>query len=431
MAPAFDPAAPAYLLLFLSAFVPTTYQPIKLALLLICVALVAVRVVRSGRLALHPATFGLGLFFTAVGLVWTVRGVWTLAPGALSMMRVTVVWPFVFTLLAGGVYDRIVLRRIAATLVVALLAIEVYSLWFLATDAGVLPASLFVELDQGLASRIEPGLVEYNMYAISSLLHLVPFVLAALMMWPDGPAAPVSRRVLWVALALGLATTVLTGRRAVLLVVTLSLPISLAARLALAPATRRESWPFVRSLFVKGTVLGVLAGLFLAWAFALTPARVLSTFSEGFAFQSDPIAMMRARQAQVLLERWWQAPVIGHGFGSVALDMIRDRQMPWAYELSYASLLMNVGMAGMLLYAGGVAWIATMAYRVARADPELGRWLIPLMVGTVCFLIGNATNPYLMKFDYMWVVFVPVAFVNAWLSERCRSPVARIEGSPT
>jgi hypothetical protein len=30
-------------------------------------------------------------------------------------------------------------------------------------------------------------------------------------------------------------------------------------------------------------------------------------------------------------------------------------------------------------------------------------------------LIGNATNPYLEKFDYIWVIFLPVALINFWL----------------
>jgi hypothetical protein len=411
-----DPALPGYLLLFLSAFVPTTYQWLKLALLLVCVTLVLVRIVRTGRLGLHPLVAGLALFYAVVGVAWTMRGLWTLAPGATSMVRVVVLWPLVFTLLAGGVYDRVVLRRMVATGVLTLLAIEGYTFWFLATEAGLLPRALFLPLDQGLKSTILPGTVEYNLYSISSLLHLVPFVLTALMVWPDDGTTPVRRGLLWIALAFGLATTVLTGRRALLLVVGLSFPIAMVARLALAPDARRESWRLVRPLMVKGVVVGAVAAVALAWGFELTPARVFSVFSEGFAFSSDPIAMMRARQVQVLLDRWWEAPVIGHGFGSIALDMIRDRETPWAYELSYLSLLMNVGMVGMVLYAVGVAWIIAMAVRVAHVDSELGRWLLPFVVGMVCFLTANGTNPYLMKFDYMWVLFVPVMFVNASLS---------------
>jgi len=38
-----------------------------------------------------------------------------------------------------------------------------------------------------------------------------------------------------------------------------------------------------------------------------------------------------------------------------------------------------------------------------------------VLVGTTCFLLVNATNPYLWKFDSYWVIFMPVALINAWL----------------
>jgi len=31
------------------------------------------------------------------------------------------------------------------------------------------------------------------------------------------------------------------------------------------------------------------------------------------------------------------------------------------------------------------------------------------------FLIANATNPYLARFDGIWVIFLPLAFINRWL----------------
>ena len=34
------------------------------------------------------------------------------------------------------------------------------------------------------------------------------------------------------------------------------------------------------------------------------------------------------------------------------------------------------------------------------------------LAGFLSFMIANATNPYLAKFDYMWVMFIPVAMMN-------------------
>lgn len=413
-----DFAWAGYALVFLSAVVPTTYQPLKGLLLVVCLLLVAYQVMRSGRLGLHPSVLGLGLVYSCVGLLWIARGMVTMAPGAISMAGVVVAWPLVFTALCAGANDRRVLKRLVTTLVVATLVIEVYSLWYVTREVGWIPRWLFIAVDQGLSISVRPGFVEFNLYSIASLLYLVPFCGAALMMWPDDGQQPAQRRTLWLTLGLGLVVTVLSGRRALLLVVGLAAPLALVMWVASGPRLRRVSWPLVRSTLVRAGLVAGTAGVFLAWAYGLTPERIVSTFSEGFAFDVDPIALMRARQLDALLDAWWQAPVLGLGHGASAPGMIRDTQMPWAYELSYAALLMQTGVAGVAMYAVGFVWIGLMAVLVARHDDELGRWLTPMLVGLTCFLVGNATNPYLLKFDYMWVIFVAVAVINHWLTSR-------------
>jgi hypothetical protein len=53
-----------------------------------------------------------------------------------------------------------------------------------------------------------------------------------------------------------------------------------------------------------------------------------------------------------------------------------------------------------------------------RAGGDAGRIMLPLSVGLAAFLIANATNPYLLKFDFMWALFLPLALINRWLVER-------------
>jgi hypothetical protein len=38
--------------------------------------------------------------------------------------------------------------------------------------------------------------------------------------------------------------------------------------------------------------------------------------------------------------------------------------------------------------------------------------IVPALMGLICFLVGNATNPYLAKFDSLWVLFLPLAILN-------------------
>jgi hypothetical protein len=71
-----------------------------------------------------------------------------------------------------------------------------------------------------------------------------------------------------------------------------------------------------------------------------------------------------------------------------------------------------------MAYAAGFVWIGVTAHRIARAGWPEAPSLVATLVGTTIFLVANATNPYLEKYDYLWVIFLPIAFVNCWLVER-------------
>jgi len=98
--------------------------------------------------------------------------------------------------------------------------------------------------------------------------------------------------------------------------------------------------------------------------------------------------------------------------------VIRAADMPWAYELAYLGLLYHTGLVGLVLYAVGVSWIYVEGIRVIRKGSLLSPLMVSILTGTSTFLIANATNPYLEKFDYVWTIFLPLAVVNASLLNR-------------
>lgn len=67
-------------------------------------------------------------------------------------------------------------------------------------------------------------------------------------------------------------------------------------------------------------------------------------------------------------------------------------------------------MVGFLVYSAGVVWIYRMGLRIVHEDSRFNA------VGVVtCFLIANTTNPYLCIFDFIWVIFLSIAFIHCWL----------------
>ena len=69
----------------------------------------------------------------------------------------------------------------------------------------------------------------------------------------------------------------------------------------------------------------------------------------------------------------------------------------------------------------GVAWIYWMGIRMIRERGVLERMMFPTLVGLSGFLVANGTNPYLARYDGLWVIFLPIALINFWLLERARA----------
>jgi hypothetical protein len=406
-----------FVLFFLMIVVPTVYQPLKGVLLASVVAGIVWRVMRSGRLALHPLIVAGSAAFIALGLVFVLRGIWLGAPGAIRMSTVYVVWPVVYTVLIAGVSSERILRGLSRLLVAATIVISLYSLTYILWEVGWWPTALYIPLDQGQGFNAVGGTVEFNLYSISSLIFLVPFV-TALVILRVAEADAGRRFSMWVALGLGLLVSILTGRRALLLVLAVAPLLAWSFRLLLRDRDSQQPLParFRAAIVPIGVVL--IGALIAPFAFGLRASAALQWFASGFRFSSDPIAMMRASQSAELLSGWWQSPWFGWGYGAIHPTLVRSVETPWAFELSYLALLFNTGAVGTFLYAIGLAFIFLAGFVMARSGHRLGRPLLAILVGTATFLIANATNPYLPKFDYEWVIFLPLAFINLWLLER-------------
>ena len=417
------------LLFFLMLFLPAAYQPIKAALLALMLAAITIQALYRGRLTLHRTIVLWTLVSIATGLFFMLRGVMRGTPGAIEVGRVYALWPLVYMILVAGIAATPgALPSIARVLVVATIAIGVYGASYIFHFVGLLPDALYIGFAQNQRIGFYGGWVEFNIDSLASLLFLIPFIVSALMTWPKAEAL-VSRRWLWIALFIGVSLAALSARRALLLVIGISPLLALALRQLLPRAEKRSSRALVLHFFVVGGLALTGLALTLHFLFGLSFGPMTDMFKRGFAFGSYVRGVERRDQFFNLLTGWMQSPILGSGHGGVAPGWARSQETPWAYELSYVALLFHTGLAGFLIYAAGVGWIITMSLRVIRQGNRLGLCMLSVLVGTVSFLIANAADPYLEKYDYMWVIFLPVAIINIWLCTREPLPVGH-ERSP-
>lgn len=408
-----------YALFFAMLFVPVTYRSLKGGLLALTLAGIVGAALVTGRVLLDRRVLLMALGFAAIGVFFVLRGYVDGAPGALQMFNVYVTWPLVYTALVAGAARPGVLRGLMRVLVWASVAVSVYSIVYVLWAAGYWPNALYYPLDQGQEIGFHGAYVEFGLYSTSTLLFTMPFLVGALFVFPK-TGAPLPRPILWLSLALNLITVLLSGRRALLVLVLLAPALALCYRSWLTPQRKRDSRRLITRALVGAVVLAVVLGAAITAVGGIAPSGFGEMVSTGFQFDSDPVAMLRRDQFTALLDGWRNQPLLGTGHGMPA-QVIRSIEAPWSYELSYVALLFHTGLVGTAAYAAGVAWMGAMAYLIARRGWPEAPSMVATLVGTSSFLVANATNPYLEKYDFLWVIFLPIAFLNSYLVNQTRS----------
>ncbi len=402
-----------FLLFFLMLFVPTTYREVKTVLLGGLLFGILIGTLNGARFRIHRQVFILFLFYSYMGMAYVLYGYLNGNPGAIRVSTVYVIWPLVYMLLVSAISQEWVLRGLAWVLVWSSIAISLYALYYLFYMLGIVPSALYLELDMGQRVGFYDGFVEYNLYSLSTLIFLFPFVTACLLLWSGEKNSPVSRKWLVIAFVLVTCASILSGRRVLWLVMGLT-PVLIVIILLLRRQKRAHSIKLIKFLSYFAATGAVLLAV-LSTVFDVKFLSILDSFLEGFQFGSDASANLRTEQFFALINGWANNPVFGAGLGAVAEGSIRSEEMPWAYELYFLSVLFQTGLVGFLAYAFGIGWIIFYGLKIIRRDPLLRLYMIPVMVGMICFLIASNTNPYLGKFDFLWVVFLPVAIINYYL----------------
>jgi O-antigen ligase len=421
-----------YTLFFLIVAFPaaTALYPVKAVLLgVILIAIVAGALI-NGRFALDPTVALLTVFFAAFGFLLVVRGFLTAAPGAANLSGVHAVWPFVYLILVGGTVKFKILRNMERTIAFAAILVGLLAIVYLLSQVGILPAiphfdSLLAEDEMGIG--FFSGYVRMALPGINALPFVAPFLMAALVVGAAHPAQKLIPKLwLWAALLLSTFVVIVSGRRALELVTMMAPLLVFVAIFLHAPSERLILFKSLRR-FVITLILGIsLVVLLLRPVYAISFSGFFDRFSSGFDF--SPTSMDNSpderRQQFFALERGWlEHPLLGAGLGEPAYGSIRSEDMPWAYELSYLALLFQTGLVGLATYASGIGWIYWMGAKIIRRGGAWAQLMLPLLVGMTSFLIANATNPYLAKFDGLWTIFLPIALINLWLVERRQAAV--------
>lgn len=409
---------PCFLLFTMMLFLPTAYTTIKIVLMTITIVVIVVKIIITREINLHKKTIIWLFIWLFTNLFFLTIGVYRGNPGAIKVGTVEILWPIVYTIYIAGISNEKIIIKLFKVMIFATFLIGAYTLVYILTSYGLIPSFLYIKLDLGQNISFSYGELSYAMNNIATLIFLVPFLVTIQMAWPSKIKSKFSKSYVLICLLMGLILTVISGLRSLMLTVAISplIVFVLNKQNHKKLNMQKKKHMFLSTLLI-GIIILLIAYFFIKKFFDLSLLSYIESFKNGFKFNEDVNAIARKEQFQALLRGWAKNPFFGAGSGAAVIDSIRSYTQAWAYELSYVSLLFNKGLVGITIYVSQLYWIYKMSGKILKSSSSLRYYMLPIIVGTTCFLIGNATNPYLAKYDFMWVVFLPIGVINAWLIE--------------
>jgi hypothetical protein len=408
------------LILFLSLALPTIITPIKMALLGILALFVLITSLKHKKLEINKELFLITLFFSTLGLVYSTYGSVADNPGATRTMTVMVIYPLLFLSLSiffSQINDFIKIKK---ALIFGSFLVVLVQMSFLLSAYGVFPeviAGFFRDLHPGMAVlHVMEGSFLFTLPNVSSLIFLIPFLLSYVLL------SEKKNTKLLILLLIMFCLILLTGRRAFFVSIAFSLIFLLFASWYLSKNLKSNIF---KKLIKTGLVLiGLIVVLIVSLEVDIEV--YVNDFMSIFDFSTNDSNLERVYQFRSLLEGIATAPLFGHGAGAAA-EYIRSGEQPWAYELSYVAFIFHYGILGFMVYCTGIVYILISLLKICKdkmVSKDIKVFIASFLTGFVAFLVANATNPYLGKFDYMWVVFIPVMIINAYKIEK-RKQIAK------
>ncbi len=413
---------PGYVLFFFILYLPVTHNVLKGVIVAVVVAIILGRYLICYRgLRLHSTIRKWALFYSVAGIFYILLGLVEVAPGALFSSLVYVIFPLLYIIFIAAATDAKMWIGLLKLLPIAAIAIGLGTLEYLLWTIGIFPNSLYV--DPGLVRNIAfyGGYVQMSHYSLSTLVFVVPYLVAALVVYTKVRPSFISRKILWIAFLLGTGVALLSGRRALLIVIGLAPLLTWLFRAKLPISIRLASRRQMLTTLIACVFSVLSIGLYLGRTLNLNWQGLQHLVVEGFdSSDFNQGGVVRSEQFQALLRGWEEQPIFGHGLGSYTSDIERSDR-PWEYELQYNLLIFQTGLIGVALYGSGVFWLYWKGIKLIRTGSPIGTHMVPVLVGTTSFLLANAVDPYLQTFGQLWPLFLPIGLIN-WQVVSVKAP---------
>jgi hypothetical protein len=416
-----------FVLFALSIFFPSQNQELKLPFF--CLAMffsVCFVLASAGRLFLHRQIIFLCLLYAVVGLMWVQLGLAWDTPGAVAVSTVYVIWPLVYLLFINQLNNVAQFQQLCWVFIIAATLAVAADIGFLLQSFGFVPGEFFTLVGSRNGFGLRSGSPSYSSTRVCLFLFIIPLCMAMILhRWRAGRGRSLIVYS-WVMLAISIIMVVISQRRSIFVIAGVAPAMALFTDWLMPPGPGHRRPRYIQFVFAGMAGAALVLHMWLAGYFDYIDWQsMFERLQQGFDFSGkvvsiDPDANARADQSRALIQGWLESPFVGAGLGA-ATEIQRSQEMPWAYELTYIAILFQTGAVGFAIYLSGILWIVYRLVLIMRDRSSPVRLIAYGMLnGMVGFLIGSASDPYLLAFDYLWVLFMPIGLINLELMRKDR-----------
>ncbi len=403
------------ILFFLMLVFPRTQQMIKIPLVIL-VFIPIIYIIVTTRTVNLSKTVGIWFcFYFAYSFIWICIGALNSNPGTFDYLKLNIFWGLLYATFIVGIKDIEYFFSLVRTMIYSCIGIVVVNVILILCTLNILPSELMVISDRETSVGIYSGFVHLTSYNIGTLAFLTPFIFSLYYLMDDFEynILDVKKNLLAFVYFAVFIISILSGRRALWLNILLTFPM---CYLALFFIKKRRQVFFrltkqiiIITIFIFSTAILITNNL--NWNINDFTYRFTSAFTDETERTDQYIALMNV---------FYDNFIFGSGFGKGVNQCIRKPEAPWQYELSYILQLYNTGILGMTFYILLIFSVYYLIYKNMSSyiNKEYMFIGLSLLIGLSNFLFANATNPTLYTYDFMWVLFFPIALINVLIKRK-------------
>lgn len=347
----------------------------------------------------------------SVGLAYILYGYINVGHLDLKLIEMYVLTPFISYLFSFIIKSEKEMNFFFNILMFITLFIVVYDAIYMLGRFGIMPQWLTIETDIAGSYIMNSNKVEMRITNQSSLMFLLPMMISNFFFYKEKEKVFVYIKI--TIIILGIITTLVSGRRALQLVVGMSFVFVFLFK-KIFRISDTISLKKIKNIVVFLIVCLLSASILdkvitSIYGIENIFESVKATFLQAFDKTSRG-GQLRNMQSIYLVKTWAENPLFGHGIGNYVKEFTRSEKSPWSYEMVYLALLFQTGIFGVLFYFGLVLEIIKLIFIKSKQNKENGKIFaifLSILIGFICFFIAGASNP-LIFYIWAWVIVMTV-----------------------